>query len=82
MPSDDPYGVPPTTTRLPPLRMWIVMCAIPLGALLLWLVLPDSPLTVALLVLAVIAAVFTGVGWVLRARGLNRPPGRSPGPTR
>lgn len=78
----DPYGVPPTATRLPPLRMWIVMCAVPLAALVLWLVLPDSPITVVLLALAVLGAVFAGVAWVLRARGLNRPPDRRPRPTR
>ena len=58
------------------------MLAVPAAALALWAVLPDSPFTVALLVLAVLAAVFTGVGWVLRARGLNRAPDRHPRPTR
>ena len=82
MPEREPYGVPANAGRLPPLRMWLVMLAVPAAALVLWAVLPDSPVTVAILVLAVVAAVFTGVAWVLRTRGLNRPPGRNPRPTR
>jgi len=62
--------------------MWLLMLAVPAAALVLWVVLPDSPITVAILVIAVLAAVFTGVAWVLRARGLNRPPGRNPRPLR
>ena len=76
------YGVPSTAGRLPPLRMFLVMVSIVAAALVLWLVLPDSPITVAILVLAVLGAVFTGVAWVLRTRGLNRPPDRNPRPTR
>jgi len=76
------YGVPSTAGRLPPLRMFLVMVSIVAAALVLWLVLPDSPITVAILVLAVLGAVVTGVAWVLRTRGLNRPPDRNPRPTR
>jgi hypothetical protein len=60
--------------------MWLIMLAVPAAALVLWLVLPDSPITVAILVIAVLGAVFVGVAWVMRARGLNRPPGRNPRP--
>ncbi|HEU4657605.1 MAG TPA: hypothetical protein VFR97_08775 [Capillimicrobium sp.] len=74
------YDIPSGTNRLPPIRMWVVMCVVPLAALILWAVLPNSPITVALLVIAVLAAVFVGVGWVMSARGLNRPPGRNPRP--
>jgi hypothetical protein len=74
------YGVPSTAGRLPPLRMWLVILAVIAAALVLWLVLPDSPITVAILVIAVLGAVFTGVGWVMRTRGLNRAPGRNPRP--
>ena len=76
------YGVPSTTGRLPALRMWIVMLVVPAAALVLWLVLPDSPITVAILVIAVLVGVFAAISWVLRARGLNRPPGRNPRPLR
>jgi hypothetical protein len=76
------YGVPSTAGRLPPLRMWLVMLAVPAAALVLWLVLPDSPITVAILVIAVLGAVFLGVAWVMRTRGLNRAPGRNPRPLR
>jgi uncharacterized membrane protein YccC len=80
MPIGDDYGLPRGASRLPVLRMWAVMLALPLLALVLWLVLPDSPITVAILVVAVIGAVGTGVFWVLSTRGLNEPPGRNPQP--
>jgi hypothetical protein len=76
------YGVPSTAGRLPPLRMWLVILAVIAAALVLWLVLPDSPITVAILVIAVLGAVFGGVAWVMRTRGLNRAPGRNPRPLR
>ena len=61
-----------------PFRQAMVMIALPLLALVLWLALPDSPITVALLALAVLAAVFVGVGLVLRSRELTEKPGRNP----
>lgn len=76
----DDYDIPRGTSRLPTLRMWVLMLAIPAAALVLWLVLPDSPITVAILALAVLVAVGLGVFWVMSARGLNRPPGRHPQP--
>lgn len=57
---------------------WLVMLAVPVIALGLWLVLPDSPITVALLAIAVLAAVFVGVGGVLRTRQVSEPPGEHP----
>jgi hypothetical protein len=63
-----------------PFRQAMVMFAVPLLALVLWLVLPDSPITVALLAIALLAAVFTGVGLVLRSRELDEKPGRNPVP--
>ena len=59
-------------------RQWLVMLAVPVIALGLWLVLPDSPLTVAFLAIAVLAAVFIGVGSVLRSRQASEPPGEHP----
>jgi hypothetical protein len=61
-----------------PFRQAIVMVALPVIALGLWLAVPDSPITVALLAVAVIAAVFVGVGLVLRSRELDEKPGRHP----
>ena len=57
---------------------WIVMLAVPAIALGLWLVLPDSPLTVVLLAIAVLVAVFVGVGLVLNSRQASEPPGEHP----
>jgi hypothetical protein len=62
------------------LRQWLVMLAAPLLALGLWRALPDSPITVALLAIAMLAAVFTGVGLVLNSRRLDEEPGRNPTP--
>ena len=63
-----------------PFRQAIVMFAVPAIALVLWLLLPDSPITVALLAIAVLVAVFAGVGLVLRSRELTEKPGRNPVP--
>jgi hypothetical protein len=57
---------------------WVVMLAVPLLALGLWLALPDSPITVALLAITVLAAVFVGVGLVLNSRQASEPPGEQP----
>jgi hypothetical protein len=61
-----------------PFRQIVVMVAIPLAAFVLWLALPHSPVTVALLAIALLVAVFMGVGIVLRSRELNEKPGRQP----
>jgi len=76
----DDYEIPRSTHRLPPLRMWAVMLTVPAAALILWLVLPDSAITVAILALAILFAVGLGVHWVMSTRGLNQPPGRNPQP--
>ena len=57
---------------------WIVMLAVPAIALGLWLVLPDSPITFALLALALLGAVFVGVGLVLNSRQASEQPGEHP----
>jgi hypothetical protein len=61
-----------------PFRHAVVMFALPVIALGLWLALPDSPITVALLAVTLLAAVFVGVGLVLRSRELDEKPGRNP----
>ncbi|MDP2709950.1 MAG: hypothetical protein Q8O56_01905 [Solirubrobacteraceae bacterium] len=62
-----------------PMRHALVMFALPPLALGLWLALPSSPITVALLAIALLAAVFTGVGLVLSSRELDEKPARDPG---
>jgi hypothetical protein len=59
---------------------WMVMLAAPLATLVLWRLLPDSPVTVALFAIAVLAAVFVSVGLVLNSRRLDEKPGRNPAP--
>lgn len=72
----DTYDLP---ERPPlPFRTAAVMLVVPLIALGLWLVLPSSAITVALLAIAVLAAVFIGLWLVLRSRELDERPGREP----
>jgi hypothetical protein len=75
-PVREPYDLP----KRPPLpfRQAVVMLVLPALALVLWLVLPSSPITVGLLAVALLAAVFTAVGLVLRSRELDEKPGRNP----
>ena len=47
----DTYDVPDETPS--PLRMWALMVGVVVLALVLWLVLPDSPVTVAILAVVV-----------------------------
>lgn len=54
------------------------MVAFVVLALALWLLLPSSPVTVALLAVVLLAAVFVGVAAVLRSRELDEKPGRNP----
>lgn len=61
-----------------PFRQAVVMFVIPVLALGLWLLLPSSPITVGLLAIGLLVAVFTGVGTVLRSRELDEVPGRHP----
>jgi predicted lysophospholipase L1 biosynthesis ABC-type transport system permease subunit len=74
----DTYDVPDETPS--PVRMWALMVGVVVLALVLWLVLPDSPVTVAILAVVVLATVFFGVSRVLASRQLNRPPGRNQTP--
>jgi len=61
-----------------PFRLAAVMFGAILLALGLWFVLPSSPIVVALIAVIVLAAVFTGVGLVLRSKELDEKPGRNP----
>lgn len=70
------YGLP----RRPPLpfRQLMVILTLHVVLIVLWLLLPSSPLTVALLAITVLSVVFIGVGTVLRSRELDEKPGRKP----
>jgi hypothetical protein len=72
------YDLPDETPS--PMRMWVLMVGVVLLALVLWLVLPDSPVTVAILAVVVLATVFFGVSRVLASRQLSSAPGRRPTP--
>jgi 4-hydroxybenzoate polyprenyltransferase len=63
-----------------PFRQAVVMFTVVALALVGWLLLPNSPLSVALLAVVLLAAVFVGVGMVLRSRELDEKPGRNPVP--
>ena len=63
-----------------PYRIWVLTIVVPALALGLWLLLPDSAITVTVLFVAVVAAVFTGVTYVLHDRELEEPPPLHPVP--
>jgi hypothetical protein len=63
-----------------PYRVWALCIAVPALALGLWLVFPDSTVTVVILFVAVLVAVFTGVWHLLRDPELEEAPGRDPIP--
>jgi len=62
-------------------RMWIVMAGVAGVALLLWLVLPASAVTVAVTAVALLVIVGTGVGSAMSSRQAQDPPGHNPEPT-
>ena len=66
----------------PPVAFWQwgVMLGAPVLALGAWFLAPDSPITVALLAIVILAAVFFGVSVVLRKRELSEPPRENPIP--
>jgi Flp pilus assembly protein TadB len=74
------YGLPRRGREPIPVRMWGLVGLAILAALVLWLVLPDSPVTVAVIAVAVLAFVFLGVYRILNARQISRPPDRDPRP--
>lgn len=61
-----------------PFRQAAVMFSVIVLALGLWLLLPSSPIAVGFLAIVLLAAVFIGVGSVLRSRELDEKPGRNP----
>jgi len=61
-------------------RMWLVMVAVAAVPLALWLLLPDSPLTVVATAIALLLLVGGGVAAVLSSRQVSEPPPRRPAP--
>ena len=61
-----------------PFRQLIVIAVVHALLIGLWLALPSSALTVALLAVTVLSAVFIGTAIVLRSRELDEKPGRNP----
>jgi hypothetical protein len=79
MPVHPPYTAPADAPVRSTLRFLLVLIVVPAVALLLWLVLPDSPVTVVVTFLAILALVFGGIGAVLtRRRDMEAKPGRRP----
>jgi len=72
------YDLPDTPPS--PMRMWVLMCGVVVLALVLWAVLPDSAVTVAILAVVVLATVFFGVWRVLSSRQMSSVPQRRPTP--
>ena len=70
--------------RKPPatFRFVAFMVAFAVGAPLLWLVLPDSPVTVAVLAVALLLIVAFALRSILSSRDVEQPPPRRPVPTR
>ena len=77
-----PDNTQPNFPDRPPVPFWhwAVMLAAPLLALGIWRAAPDSAVTVALLAIAMLVAVFLGVSIVLRNRDLSKAPRENPVP--
>ncbi|MDQ3608328.1 MAG: hypothetical protein M3459_05435 [Actinomycetota bacterium] len=61
-------------------RMWVVMVAVAAIPLAMWLLLPDSPFTVAATAIALLLLVGGGVAAVMTSRQASEPPPRRPAP--
>jgi hypothetical protein len=70
--------------RKPPamFRFAAFMVAFAVGAPLLWLLLPDGVVTVAVLALALLLIIGFALGSILSSRDVEQPPPRRPVPTR
>ncbi|HUR86309.1 MAG TPA: hypothetical protein VMY78_13280 [Solirubrobacteraceae bacterium] len=70
--------------RKPPatFRFIAFMLAFAIGAPLLWLVLPDGVITVAVLAIGLLLVVGFAIRSVLMSRDVTQPPPRRPMPTR
>jgi hypothetical protein len=63
-----------------PYRVWALCLAVPFLSLGLWLVFPDSTVTLVILFAAVLTAVFVGVAHLISDPELEEPPGVDPAP--
>jgi hypothetical protein len=61
-----------------PFRQLMVIVVVHVLLVGLWLMLPSSAITVALLAITILSAVFIGTALVLRSRELDEKPGRNP----
>jgi hypothetical protein len=72
------YGLP---HRLPfVFRLVVLIVAVPVIGVLIWLLLPHTPVVVAILVVYLILALAGGLWRISTARELSQPPGRHPMP--
>jgi hypothetical protein len=70
--------------RKPPtlFRFAAFMVVFAVGAPLLWLVLPDGVVSVAVLALFLLVLIAVALRWILSSREIEQPPPRRPVPTR
>ena len=79
----DQYDLPRKSPT--PVLMWVLILVVIAAALGLWLILPDSPITVAVLFIVILGGVFFGVSRILFSRRIERPESSGthrPGPGR
>ncbi len=75
-PIRETYDLP---KRVPvPFRQWALILGVIVAVLVLWYVLPHTPVVVGLLAIVTLALVFTGVQRVLSSRTFNEAPPRRP----
>ena len=75
-PIRETYDLP---KRVPvPFRHWALILGVLVTVLLLWYLLPHTPIVVALLAIVTLALVFTGVQRVLSSRTFSEAPPRRP----
>ncbi len=74
------YDVPRKTS--PTLKFVAFMLAFAVGAPLLWLVLPDGIVTVAVMGILLLVVVGIALRAILASRAIDQPPPRRPVPTR
>lgn len=61
-----------------PARMWALMVAVPVVALLLWTLLPSGPVTVVVIALVLLGGIGFTLSRILASRAINEKPGRNP----
>jgi hypothetical protein len=72
------YGLPRRTPAA--IRVVIFMLVAAAVWVLLWLVLPDGPVTVVVLVVVVLASLFAGLARIMQSREFSELPERHPVP--